>query len=148
MKHCATSITERRLKLSASAPDTSENSMIGRVVEAWTSATRSAEVEIEVIIQAAPTPWISEPKLEASVANHTLRNVWNSKGASAVGRAGAGSSGMPLWPGPARWRSRNAVRCVENTIPASAGLRNVHLRIDPKQTRRIVRRAPIARNAG
>ena len=71
MKHCATSMTERRLKLSASAPDTSENSMIGRVVEDCTSATRSADCVIEVIIQAAPTPWISEPRFEARVANHT-----------------------------------------------------------------------------
>ena len=72
--------------------------MIGRVVEAWTSATRSADVEIEVIIQAAPTPWISEPRFEASVANHTLRKMPDSKGARAPGRTGMGWSGMPLWP--------------------------------------------------
>ena len=46
MKHCATSITLRRSKLSASAPDGSDNSMIGSVVEACTSATMLAESEI------------------------------------------------------------------------------------------------------
>ena len=39
MKVWATSITLRRSKLSAMAPATSANSMIGKVVEAWTSAT-------------------------------------------------------------------------------------------------------------
>jgi hypothetical protein len=39
MKTWATSITLRRLKLSAMAPATSANSMIGKVAEAWTSAT-------------------------------------------------------------------------------------------------------------
>ena len=40
--------------------------MIGSVVEACTSATRSADALIEAISQAAPTDWIRPPKLEAS----------------------------------------------------------------------------------
>ena len=39
MKHCATSITLRRSKPSAMAPATRANNMIGRVVDACTSAT-------------------------------------------------------------------------------------------------------------
>ena len=55
MKHWAISMMRRRSKLSASAPETSENSMIGSDVEACTSATMFTESEIDVIIQAAPT---------------------------------------------------------------------------------------------
>ena len=49
--------------------------MIGSEVEACTSATMSTESEIEVISQAAPTPWISTPKLEARLAIQIERNV-------------------------------------------------------------------------
>jgi ssDNA-binding replication factor A large subunit len=48
-------MTRRRSKLSAIAPDTSENNMTGRVVDAWTSATMSSEAAIDVISQAEPT---------------------------------------------------------------------------------------------
>ena len=64
----------RRLsKLSASAPETSENSMIGREVDACTSAIMFSEDDSAVIIQAAPTAWISPPKFEAMLANHIVR---------------------------------------------------------------------------
>ena len=75
MKHCAPSITTRRSRLSASAPATSESSMIGSAIEACTSATMSADCAIEIINQAAPTDWISAPKLERRLANQTLRNT-------------------------------------------------------------------------
>src|SRR5690606_7170858 len=39
MKYCATSTTGRRTERSAKAAATSANSMMGRVVEAWTRAT-------------------------------------------------------------------------------------------------------------
>ena len=92
MKHWATSITLRRSKLSAIAPDGSENSMIGSVVDACTSATMLAESEMEVIIQAAPTPWISDPKFDARLAIHTERKMPCWKGASGEARSGTGSS--------------------------------------------------------
>ena len=48
-------MTRRRSKLSAMAPDASEKIMIGKAVEACTSATTSSDAAIEVISQAAPT---------------------------------------------------------------------------------------------
>lgn len=75
IKLCATSITRRRLKLSASAPDTNENNMIGSAVDAWTKATIPTELEMVVIIQAAPTDWIKDPKFEDRLAIQMLRNV-------------------------------------------------------------------------
>ena len=47
--------------------------MIGSVDEAWTSATMSRESVMVVIIQPAPTAWISPPRLEANVADHRVR---------------------------------------------------------------------------
>jgi hypothetical protein len=67
------------------APAIRENSMIGSVVEACTRAMRSAEAPIEVISQAAPTDWISPPKLEARLATQTARKIRCRKGARADG---------------------------------------------------------------
>ena len=75
MKSCATSITRRRLKLSATAPAASENTMIGSVVDACTSATMLADVVIEVISHAAPTACTRPPKFEARLASQIARNV-------------------------------------------------------------------------
>ncbi len=61
--------------MSAIAPEISENSMTGNAVDACTSATISAELEMRVIIHAAPTVWISEPKLEARLAIQTERKT-------------------------------------------------------------------------
>ncbi len=69
IRNCAESMIRRRSKLSASAPEMSENSMIGSEVEACTSAIMFSEVESAVIIHAAPTAWISPPKLDAMLAN-------------------------------------------------------------------------------
>jgi len=73
MKYCAISITRRRSKLSARAPDASEKSMIGSAVDVCTSATILSDAVMVVIIQAAPTAWISPPKFEARLANQILR---------------------------------------------------------------------------
>ncbi|MNU01523.1 hypothetical protein D3C72_2449560 [compost metagenome] len=72
-KNCEASITLRRSKLSAIAPETMENSMIGSEVEAWTRATMFSEDEIDAIIQAAPTAWIRPPILDARLANQMVR---------------------------------------------------------------------------
>src|SRR6218665_1755894 len=81
----------RRSKLSASAPETSENIMIGSVVEAWTSATMSTEDESEVISQAAPTACTSPPKFEARLAIQIVRNISCRNGAS-----GDDATALPL----------------------------------------------------
>jgi len=82
MKVCATIMIFRRSKLSANTPAASENTMIGRVTEAWTNATiRSDEVRA-VIIQAAPTDCTRPPKFDASVAIQSMRNVWFRKTAN------------------------------------------------------------------
>src|SRR5215218_2501006 len=62
------------------APAMSENSMIGSVVEACTRAMRSADAPMDVISQAAPTDWISPPKLEARLAIQTARKIGCRKG--------------------------------------------------------------------
>lgn len=56
--------------------------MIGRAVEACTSATIPTEFEMVVIIQAAPTDWISEPKFEERLAIQIVRKVSFLNGAS------------------------------------------------------------------
>src|SRR5690554_885559 len=78
---CATSMIRRRSRLSASAPAAKENSMTGRVLAAWTNATRSFESEIWVIIQPAPTVWMSPPRLETSVAPQSARKLPLRRGA-------------------------------------------------------------------
>ena len=55
MKLCAASITLRRSRLSAIAPAISDNSIVGNVTDAWTSATMSADCAMEIIIHDAPT---------------------------------------------------------------------------------------------
>ena len=72
--------------------------MIGSVVEAWTSATMLSEAVIVVIIQAAPTAWISPPKFEASVAIQIARNVGCRSGASSEARGFCNSSFRPVPP--------------------------------------------------
>lgn len=42
--------------------------MIGKEVEACTSAIMFSELESDVIIHAAPTAWINPPKFEARLA--------------------------------------------------------------------------------
>ena len=75
MKNCVPSITTRRSRLSAIAPATSDSSMTGSAIEACTSATMSAECAIEIIIQDAPTDWISAPRLARVLASQTARNT-------------------------------------------------------------------------
>ena len=68
-------MTLRRSNPSATAPAINENSMTGSVVDVCTSATMSAEVAMDVIIQATPTPWIRPPKFDAMLANQSARKV-------------------------------------------------------------------------
>jgi len=75
MNSCAPSITRRRSKLSAIAPETSDSSTTGSVSDACTSATMSGEPEIEIISQAAPTDWMRPPRLLSVLASQTLRNI-------------------------------------------------------------------------
>jgi hypothetical protein len=64
--------------------------MIGSEVEACTSATMLAEEVIEAIIQAAPTDWMSPPKLEIRLAAQITRKVSFLKGAREDLRSGTG----------------------------------------------------------
>lgn len=61
--------------------------MIGRVVDAWTSAIIWGEPESEVIIHAAPTDWIRPPKFDARLANHIARKIGIEKGDWAWGES-------------------------------------------------------------
>ncbi|WP_439630175.1 hypothetical protein [Shinella sp.] len=64
--------------------------MIGSEVEACTSATMLAEDEIEAIIHAAPTAWMSPPKFETRLAAQISRKVSFRKGARGDVRSGTG----------------------------------------------------------
>ena len=71
----AISISRRRSKMSARAPDSSANSMTGRVFDACTSAISVALCVSCVIIQAAPTACTIPPKFDTTVAPHSVRNA-------------------------------------------------------------------------
>jgi hypothetical protein len=64
------------------APETSENSMMGNVVEACTSATMSGEGAIDVISHEAPTDWMRLPKLETRLAVQIIAKMREWNGAS------------------------------------------------------------------
>ncbi|MGY3405666.1 hypothetical protein ACVWZV_001779 [Bradyrhizobium sp. GM5.1] len=74
-------VTIRRSYMSAMAPAGIEISMIGSIRAVCTSATLSAEAAICVIAQAAPTPWISRPRLESRLASQMRRNTVYRSGA-------------------------------------------------------------------
>lgn len=76
----ATSAILRRSYMSAIAPDAIAPSISGANVADWTIATRSARSVICVIAQAAPTPWISTPKLENRLAHQIRRNKGSANG--------------------------------------------------------------------
>ncbi|EAT08278.1 hypothetical protein SKA58_07523 [Sphingomonas sp. SKA58] len=61
--------------------------MIGRVVAAGTSAISKGDAERDVIIHAAPTDWISPPKLDARLANQIARNTGMEKGDAGLAEA-------------------------------------------------------------
>ena len=77
-----TSATMRRSYMSAMAPAGIEISMIGSISAVCTSATLSADDVICVIAQAAPTPWISRPRLESRLASQIRRNTECRSGAA------------------------------------------------------------------
>jgi hypothetical protein len=97
MKACAVSITRRRSKLSAMAPEASENSMIGAAVDACTSATMFAESVIDVIIHAAPTAWMSPPKFDERLASQIARKVECLNGARGDAGTAPGSSAIMIY---------------------------------------------------
>src|SRR3981081_2181289 len=79
IKLWAMSISRRRSQMSAVAPDGSDSSRVGKVVEACTRATMSAEGAIDVIIQEAPTAWMRLPKFEIRLALQIIAKMreWN-----------------------------------------------------------------------
>ncbi len=79
-----TSATMRRSYMSAMAPAGIEISMIGNIRAVWTSATLSADDVICVMAQAAPTPWISSPRLESRLASQMRRNTACRSGAATL----------------------------------------------------------------
>jgi len=97
--------------MSAMAPAGIEISMIGSIRAVCTSATLSAEAAICVIAQAAPTPWISRPRLESRLASQMRRNT--------VYRSGAMMpSAAIFWRfvcsviSPSKWAGRSGLEIV------------------------------------
>ena len=88
-----TSATMRRSYMSAMAPAGIEISMIGSISAVCTSATLSADDVICVIAQAAPTPWISRPRLESRLASQMRRKTRNAAAARRCRRSANGAFG-------------------------------------------------------
>src|SRR3954463_8915142 len=65
----------RRSSTSATAPAGSESRNMGRLVAAWTSATRVGDGLRVVIIHDAPTFWNQVPTFEATLAIHSQRKI-------------------------------------------------------------------------
>jgi hypothetical protein len=63
----------RRSNISAIAPAGTDTSINGSISAVWTSATRPADVVRRVISHAAPTPRMSCPKLDRTLAAQILR---------------------------------------------------------------------------
>src|ERR1700730_14378039 len=81
------SATMRRSYMSAMAPAGIEISMIGSISAVCTSATLSADDVICVMAQAAPTPWISSPRLDSRLASQMRRNTACRNGAVTLSAA-------------------------------------------------------------
>ena len=95
-----TSATMRRSYMSAMAPAGIEISMIGSISAVCTSATLSADDVICVIAQAAPTPWISRPRLESRLASQMRRNTECRSGAVMLSAAISDGSAARSYPVP------------------------------------------------
>src|SRR5947208_1459485 len=65
----------RRSSTSATAPEGNESRNIGRLVAAWTIATRVGEGLSVVIIHDAPTFWNQVPIFDATLAIHSQRKI-------------------------------------------------------------------------
>ena len=66
---CETSMMERRSRVSAKAPATSDRKKNGSAPAVWTSATMTGEGAIVAISHDAPTVWIMLPNDETSEAH-------------------------------------------------------------------------------
>jgi len=110
-KQSEPSATIRRSYISAMAPAGIEISMIGSISAVCTSATLSADDVICVIAQAAPTPWISSPRLESRLASQIRRNTTCRSGAATPSPANIERFGGSVIPVPSG-RSRPLIPCV------------------------------------
>ena len=90
------SATMRRSYMSAMAPAGIEISMTGSISAVCTSATLSADDVICVIAQAAPTPWISSPRLDNRLASQMRRNTACRSGAVTPSAAKFGALGCSV----------------------------------------------------
>src|SRR4051812_26679028 len=88
--------SRRRSSTSATAPAGSESRNIGRLVAAWTSATRMGDGLSVVIIHDAPTFWNQVPTFEATLAIHSQRKIVCRSGLQ-VERGLGGGRGAALW---------------------------------------------------
>ena len=97
-----TSATMRRSYMSAIAPAGIEISMIGSINAVCTSATLSADEVISVIAHAAPTPWISRPRLDSRLASQMRRNTEWRSGAAMLSPANIDRFGISVIAVPSR----------------------------------------------
>src|SRR3954454_3120990 len=99
--------SRRRSSTSATAPAGSESRNIGRLVAAWTSATRMGDGLSVVIIHDAPTFWNHVPTFEATLAIHSQRKIVCRSGLQVERGSGGGTEdqkvsggeGEPPWKG-------------------------------------------------
>lgn len=124
MKTCAVSMIRRRSKLSASAPETSEKTMIGSVFDDCTSATIEWLAVRLPIAQAAPTAWISEPRFDTWLASQDWRKVRLRSGARVAEAAMGLLPALDLtWPFLRRARGKGNPRRRLPDAPLSASPR-------------------------
>src|SRR5690606_825791 len=100
MKAAAASMSRRRANAYANPPAISASNTIGSVIAACPRVTICGDAPRSTIIQAAPTPWIMPPKLDARVAIHTERKIRYRNGEKADLGRGKGSpvSLLMLYP--------------------------------------------------
>ena len=90
----------RRSSTSATAPEGSESRNIGRLVAAWTSATRVGDGLSVVIIHDAPTFWNQVPMFEATLAIQSQRKIVCRSGLQVERVGGLATGGAYSTPQP------------------------------------------------
>ena len=87
--------------MSAIAPAGTDTNISGSMSAVWTSATMPADVVRRVISHAAPTPRMSCPKFESTLADQIRRYVRTRSGSSAA-QSRLGSTPLAVTRRPSR----------------------------------------------
>ncbi len=111
------SATLRRSNISAIAPAGSDTSISGSMLAVCTRATLSGALVRRVIAQAAPTPWISCPKLESTLADQIARYVFSRNGSRMDGRLVSAGDAAAGSPAPSAWPACPSESAIRRFLP-------------------------------